>query len=118
MKDKKLTPVRARSVLIGEVFKPAGKVTEKMDEGELTGATASTVLDVIEEAKDVGKDRMLRVAEVVKMVGLSKTIIYRRITAKTFPAPLPLKGMGHANAVGWRKSKIMKWIRELEANRK
>ncbi|MCL4671257.1 helix-turn-helix transcriptional regulator [Burkholderia pseudomallei] len=39
-------------------------------------------------------------------VGLSKSEIYRRIQAGTFPKPIPLG----ARAVGWLESDVNTWI--------
>ncbi|MGP8474285.1 helix-turn-helix transcriptional regulator [Burkholderia sp. PR2] len=40
------------------------------------------------------------------LVGLSKSEIYRRIQAGTFPKPIPLG----TRAVGWLESDIQSWI--------
>ena len=43
-------------------------------------------------------DTMLRAAEVMARVGLSRTTIWRRVRAGTFPAPVELG----VNSIGWR----------------
>ncbi|WP_308043776.1 helix-turn-helix transcriptional regulator [Burkholderia cepacia] len=40
------------------------------------------------------------------LVGLSKSEIYRRVQAGTFPKPIPLG----TRAVGWLESDIQSWI--------
>jgi prophage regulatory protein len=49
---------------------------------------------------------ILRRAQVEKETGLSCRTIYRRIAAKTFPAPVQLG----ANSVGWRVGDIDAWL--------
>ena len=50
--------------------------------------------------------RVLRIDEVVALVGLSRSTIYHLIAAGDFPKPLKLT----ANAVGWRSDEIEAWI--------
>ena len=54
-------------------------------------------------------DRILRIRDVVKIVGMSKATIYRRAARGEFPEALKL-GPG---AVGWRESAIVQWMDEL-----
>ncbi len=49
---------------------------------------------------------MLRPLEVVKRTGLSRTTIWRRIRAGTFPAPTELG----ENSIGWPASAITDWL--------
>ena len=51
-------------------------------------------------------DRMLRAPEVMAQTGLSRTTIWRRVRAGTFPAPHELG----VNSVGWPASEIAAWI--------
>ena len=48
----------------------------------------------------------LRLPEVKKRVGLSKSFIYQQIAEGAFPAPIPLG----ARAVGWDSEEIDSWI--------
>ena len=48
----------------------------------------------------------LRMPQVMKKVGLSKSIIYSRISEGTFPPPVSLGG----RAVAWVDSEIQAWI--------
>lgn len=54
-------------------------------------------------------ERLLRFADGAACVGLSKSEIYRRIKAGTFPAGIKLG----ARAVAWRESLVDDWIRAL-----
>ncbi|WP_223277284.1 helix-turn-helix transcriptional regulator [Cupriavidus metallidurans] len=49
--------------------------------------------------------RVLRLPAVTDMVGLSRSSIYARIQAGTFPSPIK---MGHSS--GWIESEIQEWI--------
>lgn len=54
--------------------------------------------------------RILRMAEVQKLVGLHKSTIYRLIDANEFPKPIKLG----PNSVGWLREEIDKWIATRE----
>ena len=56
-------------------------------------------------------DRIMRTPEVVKITGLSRTTIWRRIGSGDFPVPVKLGGAG-SRSVGWREGEIEKWIEE------
>lgn len=51
-------------------------------------------------------ETILRLAAVKKATGLSRTTIYIRSRAGTFPAPVSIGG----NRIGWRESEINSWI--------
>ena len=51
--------------------------------------------------------KVLRVPAVIKLTGLSRTTIFRKVRAGTFVAPLDL-GNGH---IGWRETQILAWQR-------
>ena len=53
--------------------------------------------------------RLLRRPEVEKLTHLSRSAIYARMKAGTFPPPLRLG----ANSVAWRATDIERWISEL-----
>lgn len=58
---------------------------------------------------------ILRRKQVQLRTGLSRSTIYERIKAGTFPAPVSLG----ARAVGWIESEIDAWLtRQIEASRK
>lgn len=49
---------------------------------------------------------ILRLPEVKKSTGLSRSTIYARITQGTFPKPVSLGG----RAVGWLEAEIQEWL--------
>jgi prophage regulatory protein len=55
--------------------------------------------------------RFLRIHEVAKTVGLSRSRIYDLIRRKEFPAPAPISD----RAVAWTDTSIQKWIDERVA---
>lgn len=54
-------------------------------------------------------ERIMRTPEVVKITGLSKTTIWRRVRSGDFPAPIRLGGLA-TRSVGWREGEIENWI--------
>ena len=50
--------------------------------------------------------RILRIAEVLAMISLSKPQVYKMMNAGDFPRPIRLTG----KAVGWRLSDVQAWI--------
>ena len=50
--------------------------------------------------------KMLRAPEVMAQTGLSRTTIWRRVRAGTFPAPTELG----QNSIGWPESLIKSWL--------
>ncbi|ADP02345.1 gp52 [Burkholderia phage KL3] len=65
--------------------------------------------DLHENSRLDRPERLLRFAEVRSRIGLSKSEIYRRIGAGTFPAGVKLG----ARAVAWHESAVEDWIRAL-----
>ena len=58
--------------------------------------------------------RILRLPEVKRSTGLSRSTLYLRISEGTFPKPLSLGG----RAVGWLEAEIQEWLqRRVEASR-
>ena len=53
-------------------------------------------------------DSILRINEVMAMVGLRRTTIWSRVREGTFPAPVQLGGY----RIGWRQSDVRRWINE------
>ena len=53
--------------------------------------------------------RVVRLAEVMEITGLSRTTIWRRERDGSFPRPIRLGGEG-TRAVGWREQDIYDWI--------
>lgn len=56
--------------------------------------------------------RLLRLKEVQERVGMSKTTIYDRIKANTFPAPVHLGTMA-----AWVESEVDAWIHDRISER-
>ena len=52
---------------------------------------------------------LLRLPQVLAMVGLSKSTLYRKVKAGLFPAPIKLS----ANLVVWKQEVVMEWIAAL-----
>ena len=100
--------VRARLVL-GDAF----KLVDKLDDPDATvEAVASAALDAVERARDEARDRVLRVGAASRLVGLSKTEIYRKVReGLDFPSPIELGGEGPRRRVGWRESEVREWLR-------
>ena len=57
---------------------------------------------------DTMQDKFLRRPEVVKMVGLSSTTIWRLEQTESFPARRKLS----TGAVGWLESEVLAWMAE------
>ena len=57
----------------------------------------------------LGSDCLLPASEVQRLVGLSKSAIYRRMGENAFPRPRRLSG----NCVRWRYSEILAWMDAL-----
>jgi len=53
-------------------------------------------------------DRVLRVAEVMKLTGLSRTTLWKLARAGSFPKPVKLTG----RAMGWKASAVAAWLAE------
>ena len=52
-------------------------------------------------------DRILRINTVLERTGLSRSTLYRKVDAGTFPAQLRIA----ARCVGWRESSVADWMR-------
>lgn len=50
--------------------------------------------------------RLLRLPQVLALVGLSRSPLYRDIAAGTFPAPVSIG----ARAVAWHEREVLEWI--------
>lgn len=57
-------------------------------------------------------NRIIRLKEVLHLTSLSRTSIYERMKAGTFPKSVPLGG----RAIGWSEKAVLSWIAsKLEA---
>jgi prophage regulatory protein len=50
-------------------------------------------------------DKVLRIADVIERIGLSRISIWRKVRAGEFPAPIELS----RNSIGWPESEIAQW---------
>ncbi|MGO4582010.1 helix-turn-helix transcriptional regulator [Cupriavidus sp. 2TAF22] len=50
--------------------------------------------------------RMMRIADVLAFVGVSRPTLYRWIAAGSFPAPVRLG----ANSVAWKSTAVSEWL--------
>lgn len=58
---------------------------------------------------------ILRLPEVKRSTGLSRSTIYLRVAEGTFPKPVSLGG----RAVGWLEAEVQDWLqRRIDASRK
>ena len=53
--------------------------------------------------------RLLRIDEVLEMVGISKSVLYEMIGREQFPRPVRIS----LRAVGWRQRDIDDWLESL-----
>lgn len=53
-----------------------------------------------------GSPRLIRIAAVLRICGLSRATLYREIKAKQFPAPLKIS----ARSVGGLQDEVMEWV--------
>lgn len=51
-------------------------------------------------------NRLVRLPEILRRTGLSRTTIWRRVAKGTFPASFPIS----ENAVAWRESELLDWM--------
>ena len=51
--------------------------------------------------------RLMRLPEVVRATGLSRSTLYRKVKEGQFPAPVSLG----PRSVAWRESEVLAWIR-------
>ena len=52
-------------------------------------------------------DRILRINTVLERTGLSRSTLYRKVEAGTFPAQVKIA----TRCVGWRESSVSDWMR-------
>lgn len=56
-------------------------------------------------------DSILRIGEVVKQTGLSRSSVYRQVQLGQFPAPFKIS----ARASGWLGSDVQRWMEKKRA---
>ena len=55
---------------------------------------------------DIQADRLIRLKEVLRLTGLSRSSLYRKIRAGTFPESVELG----ERVVGWWESEVRAWM--------
>ena len=65
-------------------------------------------------AARTGADRLLRIAEVKKLAGLGRTMIWQLERDGLFPKRVKLSGT-RGRAVGWRESEVRQWAADRKA---
>jgi prophage regulatory protein len=58
-------------------------------------------------------DRILRIATVLERTGLTRSTLYRKMEAGTFPQNTRIS----TRCMGWRESLVTKWLRNLPPQR-
>lgn len=53
------------------------------------------------------QDRILRLGSVLEQTGLSRSTLYRKIQAGSFPAQVRIS----ERCIGWRESDVERWLR-------
>jgi prophage regulatory protein len=53
-----------------------------------------------------GLERILRLKSVLERTGLSRSTLYRKVQARTFPKPLKIS----ERCIGWRESDVESWL--------
>ena len=56
-----------------------------------------------------GGTRIVRLPEVMRLTGLSKTTIHRRYRAGSFPQPVRLG----PQSIGWWREEVLEWLESL-----
>lgn len=59
------------------------------------------------KAEPLNKDRILRIKEVIEMVGVSRTTLWRMECRGEFPRRVPLS----SRSIGWRYQDVDSWIK-------
>jgi len=62
---------------------------------------------------DLLNDRLLRLAQVLEITGLSKAMVYRLVSQEKFPKPCKPGGI----ATRWVESEVRVWREQVEASR-
>ena len=57
----------------------------------------------------IDRHRLLRLPEVLRIIGLSRSTIYRMMAKGQFPAQVSTTGL---RAVGWRQADILEWLKD------
>ncbi len=99
---REMKRVRARLILMGDMFKP---IVEALDSGASPEAIASIIVDIV----DADEDRLIRMREVVYLTGLSRPSVIRKADnpKDDFPSAMRLG----ISARGWHLWEVRSWLR-------
>ena len=75
-----------------------------------TGNPTSRTLRTTETEPNI---RILRQADVIRIAGLSRTTIWRRVRDGSFPPPIRL-GPPSTREKGWRQTDLQDWFNSLQ----
>lgn len=86
----------------------------------LRGSRTRTVVSPISQEQESTSDlqgwrgrELLRLADVCRVLGLSRSTIYKRVNDKTFPRAIQVS----ERTVRWRSSDIAEWLRSIQAGK-
>jgi prophage regulatory protein len=74
------------------------------------------VPDIRQNPEASNRSRVIRLKEVIKLIGLSRSTIYDRLNPRSkrfdplFPKPLKLG----ESAIGWQLGDVLRWIGDLQ----
>lgn len=72
--------------------------------------TAPSIENLGRSQRDFPMPAYYRIRDVLRITGLSRPTIYRRIAANRFPPPVHLGG----RACGWPAAAVQTWVRDPE----
>ena len=75
--------------------------------------TGSPALGTLRGTEAELRIRILRQADVMRLTGLSRTTIWRRVRDGSFPPPIRLGPPG-TRAKGWRQTDLQDWFDSLQ----
>ena len=61
------------------------------------------------------QSRLIRLPEVLEMVGFSERTLYRKVENRQFPKPITISwdAIGRPRLVAWRLQEVLSWISSL-----
>ena len=75
--------------------------------------TGSPALGTLRGIEAEPRIRVLRQSDVIRLTGLSRTTIWRRVRDGSFPPPIRLGPPG-TRAKGWRQTDLQDWFDSLQ----
>jgi prophage regulatory protein len=112
--------LQEREWAVGEIRRlrsDVGRLSRKSDAVQIEKEMSQEAVDTKHLDPALNAQRLLRLAEVIKMIGLCRSSIYRYVAEGKFPAPI---NVGY-RSVRWRLSDVLAWrtrvSRERDSNR-